>query len=138
LRRRLPDRVPIRVELHDASTYPFPDGDLVAFLYNPFPEAVVGKVIAQLESLLVSGARRIFVIYYNPVHGHCFDAAAFFSRYFAGTLPYAIEELGYGPDKHEAIVIWQAGSNLRAHPGADIAIRVTTPDVRAELGTSPS
>jgi SAM-dependent methyltransferase len=138
LRRRLPGRVPIRVEVHDASTYSFPDGDLVVFLYNPFPEVVVGKVIAQLESLLVLGGRRIFVIYYNPVHGHCFDASAPFRRYFAATLPYAIEELGYGPDKHEAVVIWQAGSNSPAHPGADSPIRVTTPDVRAELGLSPA
>jgi hypothetical protein len=138
LRRRFPDRVPIRVEIHDASTYSYPDGDLVVFLYNPFPEVVVGKVIAQLESLLVFGGRRIFVVYYNPVHGHCFDASASFSRYFAATLPYAIEELGYGPDKDEAVVIWQAGGQLRARAGADIAIRVTAPDVRAELGVSPS
>jgi SAM-dependent methyltransferase len=138
LRRRLPNRVPIRVEIHDASTYSYPDGDLVVFLYNPFPEVVVGKVIAQLESLLAFGGRRIFVVYYNPVHGHCFDASASFSRYFAATLPYAIEELGYGPDKDEAVVIWQAGGQLRARPGADVAIRVTTPGVRAELGVSPS
>jgi SAM-dependent methyltransferase len=134
LRRRLPDRVPIRVQVHDASTYSFPNGDLVIFLYNPFPAGVLAQVIAQLHSLLIVGARRIFVIYYNPVHGHCFDTAAPFTRYFAATLPYAIEELGYGPDKHEALVIWQAGSNLPAYSGADTAIRVTTPEVRAELG----
>jgi hypothetical protein len=99
---------------------------------------VVNKVIAQLESLFVLGPRRIFVIYYNPVHGHCFDASAHFRRYFAAALPYAGEELGFGPDKHDAVVIWQAGSNLPAHPGADAAIRVTTPQVRAELGASSS
>ncbi|MDB6107093.1 MAG: hypothetical protein JWO52_7092 [Gammaproteobacteria bacterium] len=138
LQRRLPGRVPIRVQVHDASTYSYPGGDLAVFLYNPFPEAVVDRVIAQLESLLISGPRRIFVIYYNPVHGHRFDASASFRRYFAAALPYAVEELGYGPDQHDAVVIWQAGTNLPAHPGADAAIRVTTPDVRAELGWSPS
>src|SRR3979490_2055254 len=48
LQRRLPGRVPIRVEVHDASTYSYPGGDLAVFPYNPFPEAVVAKVIAQL------------------------------------------------------------------------------------------
>jgi hypothetical protein len=80
--------------------------------------------------------RRIFVVYYNPVHGQCFDTSASFSRYFAATLPYSIEELGYGPDKDEAVVIWQAGSNLRARHDAELPIRVTTPNVRAELGVS--
>jgi SAM-dependent methyltransferase len=138
LRRRLPHRVPLRVELHDASTYSYPVGDLVVFLYNPFPEVVVKKVVAQLESLLVSEPRRIYVIYYNPVHGHCFDATVSFRRYFAAMLPYSADELGYGPDEHEAVVIWQAGSNMPAHPGADSAIRVTTPEVRAELGVGLS
>ncbi len=39
--RLLRPRVPVRVELQDASTYPYPDGDLVVFLYHPFPEVVV-------------------------------------------------------------------------------------------------
>ena len=134
LRRRLPDRVPIRVDVQDAGTYSYPDGDLVVFLYNPFGELVVRRVAARLQSLLELGQRRIFVIYYNPVHGHCFDAAAPFSRYFAAMLPYAAEELGYGPDENEAVVIWQAGSTLPRHPGAHARIRIKAADVRAELG----
>jgi SAM-dependent methyltransferase len=132
LRRRFPTRVPVRVELQDASTYPYPEGDLVVFLYNPFPEVVVRKMLEQL-TLLLSGTRRIFVVYYNPVHGHCFDESPAFKRYFAATLPYVPEEIGYGPDQHDAVVIWQAGSMLPVLPHADAPIRVTMPNVRAEL-----
>jgi SAM-dependent methyltransferase len=132
LRRRFPARVPVRVELQDASTYTYPDGNLVVFLYNPFPEVVVLKVLERLTPLL-SATRRIFVVYYNPVHGHCFDGSPAFKRYFAAALPYAAEEIGYGPDQHDAVVIWQAGSSLPALPNADAPIRVTVPNVRAEV-----
>jgi hypothetical protein len=132
LRRHFPGRVPLRVELQDASTYRYPDGDLVVFLYNPFPEQVVRKTLEQL-TLFLSKTRKIFVVYYNPVHGHCFDESPVFKRYFAAMLPYAAEEIGYGPDQNDAVVIWQAENVLSALPNADAQIRVTIPNVRAEV-----
>ena len=130
LRRRFPTRVPLRVELHDATTFPLPAGNLVIFLYNPFGEQAIAKVIAMLETLPAD--RQVFIVYYNPVHGHCFDASRKFSRYFAATLPYSPEEIGYGPDETDTVIIWQTG-NLPALRKADAEIRVMKPDVRAEL-----
>ena len=133
VRRRFPQRVPVRVEVGDASLFPFPEGDLVVFLYNPFGAEVIQKVIARLEAACSGNARRLFVVYYNPVFGALFDASPVLRRHFAGTLPYAAEELGFGPDEADPVVIWQAGSELPPVPGAETSIVVTKASMRAEL-----
>jgi hypothetical protein len=65
--------------------------------------------VAGVEAALASEARSIYVIYYNPIAGHCFDASPQLRRYFAKMLPYADEELGYGPDRDDPIAIWHGG-----------------------------
>jgi len=133
LQRRFPDRVPVRIEIGDASAFPFPAGNLVVFLYNPFGEEVIARVVAGIETALAAGNRSLFVVYYNPVYGACFDASRALTRYFAATLPYSEEERGYGPDLEDPVVIWQAGSTVPPRPGADARIEITTPGFRAEL-----
>jgi SAM-dependent methyltransferase len=133
LRRRFPERVPIRVLVCDASAYPFPPGNLVVFLYNPFGEEVIAKVIVAMEASLPADRRKLFVVYYNPVYGACFDASRAFSRYFAARLPYSKEEKGYGADFDDTVVIWQAGVAEPAHDSADARIVVINPSVRAEI-----
>lgn len=131
-RQRHPDHAPIRIENMDAGAFHFPAGDLVIFLYNPFGEAVIRRVVANIERLLAQ-PRSLFVIYYNPVYGACFDASPMLTRYYAQTLAYATPERGYGPDNADPVVIWQGGSSLPAKAGADAPIKVITPDVRSEL-----
>jgi len=133
MRQRFPDRVEPQIELRDASTFVCPEGDLAVFLYNPFPETVVRAVVAQLERSLARQARRVYVIYCNPVYGQCLDRSGAFRRFHAATVPYAEEELGYGPDTEDAVVIWQAGDSPAALPDASAAIRVTVPGTRAVL-----
>lgn len=135
-RQRHPDHAPIRVDNMDAGAFHFPGGDLVLFLYNPFGEAVIRRVVANIEKLLVQ-PRSLFVIYYNPVYGACFDASPLLTRYYAQMVPYAPHERGYGPDSADPVVIWQGGSSLPAKPGADAPIKVLTPHVRIELGAVP-
>jgi SAM-dependent methyltransferase len=127
----------LKVEVGDAAAFNFPAGDLCVFLYNPFGAEVMQRVVSNLEHILQNEARRVFVVYYNPVHGACWDASPFFSRYFAGTIPYAAEEIGFGPDEADPVVIWQAGRPLLApRPGAESRIIVTTPDYRCALVAS--
>jgi SAM-dependent methyltransferase len=133
LQQRFPARVPVRIVTADASTFPFPAGNLVVFLYNPFGEEVIAKVIAGIEAALVSKNRALFVVYYNPVYGHCFDASPALTRYFAASLPYAEDERGFGPDSEDTVVIWQAGRNVAPHPSADTPIVITKASMRAEL-----
>jgi len=135
-RQRFPDRVPVRVENGDASIFAYPPGHLVVFLYNPFGAEVIAKVVAGIEAALAAEERTIFVVYYNPVHGVCMDASPVLKRYFAATLPYADDELGFGPDEEDSVVIWQPISAGRPLAGADARIVVTRPGYRAELASS--
>jgi SAM-dependent methyltransferase len=133
LRQKFPKRVPIRVDVGDASVYPFPVGNFVVFLYNPFGEEVVAKVVAAIEAALGGERRSIFVVYYNPVFGAVFDASRSLARYFAGRLPHAKEERGYTPDADDSVVIWQGGETVPARAGADARIQIVTPGMRAEV-----
>ena len=112
MRTRYPDRTPVRIALADASTFAMPAGDLVIFMYHPFGEAAMQKLLARIETALAGEERRsICVIYYNPVLARLFDASPFLHRRFAGMLPYSAEEIGYGLDlREDPITIWQGGS----------------------------
>jgi SAM-dependent methyltransferase len=133
LSRQFSRRAPIMVEQYDAGQFPVPAGNAVIFLYNPFGQEVVASVVSRIEEALAIGGRTIFVIYYNPVHGHCFDGSRALTRYFAANLPYSREELGYGPDVADGVVIWQGGGTAPAHGNADAEIKITLPGVRAEI-----
>jgi SAM-dependent methyltransferase len=59
---------PARVELlvGDAEDFVFPEGPLVVYLYNPFPGAVLARVVANLDASLRAQPRPCAVIYVNP------------------------------------------------------------------------
>lgn len=133
--KRYPSRTKIRVELGDATAFPIPSGNLVVFLYNAFDTELVLKVVRSLEAALAAEPRSLYVVLYNPVDGACFDASPHLTRRFAGMVPYAPEEQGYGPDLADGVVIWQGG-NVPAAPagaGAGAKIVVTTQGSRAEV-----
>jgi hypothetical protein len=55
-------------------------------------------------------------------------------RYFAATLPYGLDELGYGPDTEDPIVIWQGGvAIVPANADADCRIEIVDPLYRVKL-----
>jgi SAM-dependent methyltransferase len=130
---RFPLRTPVRVEVGDATAYPLPAGNIVLFLYHPFGKEQVLKVVRALEAALAAERRAIYIVYYNPVHGGCFDDCQLLTRRFARMMPYAREERGYGPDLSDAVVVWQAGDAPAPAPGAQARIVVTNPGWRAEL-----
>jgi len=51
----------------DATDFPFPDEPLVVFLFNPFGEAGMRRVIASLQESLKSHPRPGYVLYHNPL-----------------------------------------------------------------------
>lgn len=130
---RFPARTSVRVAVGDASNYPLPSGNLVVFLYNPFHAELIANVVAGIEAALVAETRSIYVIYYNPVASHCFDASPQLRRHFAKMLPYADEELGYGPDRDDPIAIWHGGiAACPIDPSATARISVQT-DSRTQI-----
>jgi SAM-dependent methyltransferase len=64
-----PERIdPARVELRvgDAEDVELPEEPLVLYLYNPFPGAVLERVVARLEASLRARPRPVALVYVNP------------------------------------------------------------------------
>jgi len=133
IEKRYPGRTHIHVEVGDAGAYRLPPGNIVIFLYNPFGEGIMLKLVAALEAALANERRSIFVIYQNPVFGACFDTSASLKRYFAANVRYAREERGFGPDITDAVVVWQSGNLPPYNLSANARIMVARPGHRAEL-----
>jgi SAM-dependent methyltransferase len=51
----------------DATTFAFPSEQLVIYLFNPFPEAGLRRVIANLKQNLRTHPRAVYVLYHNPL-----------------------------------------------------------------------
>ena len=54
----------------DATAFAFPDEPLVLFLFNPFGEAGMRRVMANLEQSLRATPRAAYVLYHNPLLEH--------------------------------------------------------------------
>ena len=81
--RYRPERIdPARVELlvGDAEDFVFPPDPLVVYLYNPFPGAVLARVVAHLEVSLRERPRPCAVIYVNPHALAALTASELFER----------------------------------------------------------
>jgi len=50
----------------DATTFTLPEGALVIYLFNPFPESGLRRALANLEKSLDAHHRPIYVVYHNP------------------------------------------------------------------------
>jgi SAM-dependent methyltransferase len=124
--QRFPQRTRIRVALADATRFAFPAGNLVIFLANPFGDDGIAGVAAAVDRAIANEpGRGVYVVYYNPVAGHRFDASPLLRRYFAATLPYGADEVGFGPGTDDPVVIWQGGAayapiDARAHARIEI------------------
>lgn len=51
----------------DAADFSFPLDPMVLFLFNPFPEPGLRRVIANLQESLEECPRRVYVLYHNPL-----------------------------------------------------------------------
>lgn len=73
----------------DASAFAFSDEPTVLYLFNPFPEAGLRRVIENLERSLWAHPRAVFVLYHNPLLGHVLGESAALKKVF-GTRQYAV------------------------------------------------
>lgn len=60
----------------DAAAFPFPDDPLVLFLFNPFPESGMRRVVANLERSLRAHPRPVYILYHNPLLEHVLSESA--------------------------------------------------------------
>lgn len=73
----------------DATAFQFPDHPLVIFLFNPFPESGMRRVLLNLEQSLRRRSRPVYVIYHNPLLEHVLSEAGFL-RKVSGTHQYSV------------------------------------------------
>jgi SAM-dependent methyltransferase len=88
-------------ELHcaDARRFQLPPEPLVIFLFNPFPDDILGEVMTGIERSIREAPRPILVAYQNPVSEKV--VAEFSSlRKITGTIAYAIFEVRVNSQPH--------------------------------------
>jgi hypothetical protein len=73
----------------DATAFPLPDGPLLIYLFNPFPESGLRRAIANLKQSLERHPRAAFVLYHNPQLENVLTDAGFLKK-IAGTHQYTI------------------------------------------------
>ncbi len=120
---RYPGRTPIEVQVGDATAVSPPADRVVYFLYNSFSQPLVKALVENIERQLQNQLQHAFFVCYNPVHGDVMDQSPHFARWSAKTIRYAADELGYGPDLEDTLVIWQSVPE-RYPPHADAARRI--------------
>jgi hypothetical protein len=126
-----PERIdPARVELvlGDAAEFDFPPDPLVVYLYNPFPEAVLERVVGRLEASLRLRPRACALIYVNPHALAAVAASALFER--LPTIAERMPAAALGTARHEgaAVFVTRGWPGPEAHePGARAASAPVSP-----------
>lgn len=64
----------------DAAAYTFPPENTVVFLYNPFGEAVLSRVLQNLKASLRNGGFDVYIVYCSPVLASLLDQEDFLER----------------------------------------------------------
>jgi SAM-dependent methyltransferase len=60
----------------DATEFSFPGEPMVVYLFNPFPEVGLWRMIANLERSLRERPRAVYVLYHNPLLEHVLSESA--------------------------------------------------------------
>lgn len=72
-----PHAAPITLRCEDATQCTLPDTHLVLYLFNPFSEALLKRLLENVQAAAkASPEKQILIVYYNPVHRAVFENAA--------------------------------------------------------------
>jgi SAM-dependent methyltransferase len=104
-----PNRTKVRIVTGNAAEFPIPPGDVVIFLYNPFEDEPMRKVLKNVEDALSGNRRRILVVYFNPKFRSIFDGSRALVRRFSEAVRHTRDELGFGWDVEDHVIVWQGG-----------------------------
>jgi SAM-dependent methyltransferase len=77
----------------DATEFAFPCEATVLYLFNPFPEAGMRRVIGNLETSLQAHPRAVYVLYHNPLLERVLSESAVLKKIY-GTHQYAVYAAG--------------------------------------------
>lgn len=73
----------------DALEFQFPPEPTVLYIFNPFPEAGLARVIANVERSLERNPRPVYIVYHNPILEHVLSSSMVLGR-ITGTHQFAI------------------------------------------------
>ena len=73
----------------DATEFSFPAEPTLLYLFNPFPESGLRRVIANLEQSLSEHPRVVYVLYHNPLLEHVLSGSGAWKKMF-GTDQFAV------------------------------------------------
>jgi SAM-dependent methyltransferase len=73
----------------DATAFAFPAEPMVLYLFNPFPESGLQRMLANLEQSLRQNPRPVCVLYHNPLLEHVLGESAAFTK-AGGTHQYSL------------------------------------------------
>jgi SAM-dependent methyltransferase len=73
----------------DATEFPLPDEPTVLYLFNPFPESGLKRMLANLEQSQRAHPRAVYVLYHNPLLAHVLSECKVLSK-IGGTHQYSI------------------------------------------------
>jgi SAM-dependent methyltransferase len=73
----------------DATEFPLPAEPMVLYLFNPFPESGLKRMMANLERSLQAHPRAVYMLYHNPLLEHVLSASAALAK-IGGTHQYSI------------------------------------------------
>ena len=79
----------IEARCGDAFSFEFPPEPTVLYLFNPFPESGLTKVVGGLESSLRHNPRPVYVVYHNPILEHVLSSSSALRR-LTGNYQFAI------------------------------------------------
>ena len=82
----------------DATEFSFPDEPTVLYLFNPFPESGLRRMMANLEQSLLEHPRAVYVLYHNPLLEHVLSESAGL-RKLHSTHQYALYGIAGDPDQ---------------------------------------
>jgi SAM-dependent methyltransferase len=75
----------------DATDFPFPVEPMLLYLFNPFPESGLQRMLANLEQSLRQNPRSVYLLYHNPLLEHVIGESAAFTK-VGGTHQYSLYE----------------------------------------------
>ncbi len=64
----------------DAADFHIPEGPLILYFFNPFPESGLRRTLATLEKDLSSRSGPVYLLYHNPVLEHVLESEAFLKK----------------------------------------------------------
>lgn len=64
----------------DATNFPLPEGPVVLYLFNPFPESGLRRTLANLKNDLDGKPRPAYLLYHNPVLEHVLESQPFLKK----------------------------------------------------------